>query len=75
MTSKSVLTSIWAALYQIAEYIELLFFSIKQTWSGNLQKMYPGMMLASNTLVAIQPKGVNEGMFGLNYFEGWSSSV
>ena len=44
----------WRGLYQNGVYIELLldFFSLRQTWSRNLQKMYSGKMLASNTLVA-----------------------
>ena len=39
-------------MYQIGVYAELFFFSLRQTWSGNLLKTYSGIMLASNTLVA-----------------------
>ena len=98
MTSESaVSTSIWAGpISNRCIYMELLFFSVKQTWSCHLLKTYSGKMLRSNMLVAAlalcllisfteisqgsekQPKNVNEGMLGLNYYEGlsfWSSSV
>ena len=39
-------------LYQIGVYIELLFFSLWQTWSGNLQRTYSGKMLGTNALAA-----------------------